>query len=221
MEKCERPEGLMEKFFRLEMLLHRGQIANLRAYGPFGNPIRGQGRGLTILKMQPTISQKQLSYLLDMRQQSLSELLAKLEKNGLIERTPSEEDRRAVIIKLTDEGREAAEGADASAPDPDKPFDCLSAEEQALFSALLDKLLEALGDRADARPFFGPHAHPFPPGAFYGGFGPWDRGRGEDFSECFRERLHGCYGEGGCCGRGRRGRHGGGCEHTHGEDHDD
>jgi len=55
MKECENPEGLMEKFFRLEMLLHRGQIANLRAYGPFGSPIRGQGRVLTLLKMQPTI----------------------------------------------------------------------------------------------------------------------------------------------------------------------
>ena len=56
------------------------------------DPHRGQGRVLAILAENPEISQKKLSFLLDMRNQSLSELLAKLEKAGLITRVPSEEE---------------------------------------------------------------------------------------------------------------------------------
>ena len=87
---------LFKKLFHMEMLMHRYHACSFRSFGPFGNPLRGQGRILSVLKLKPQITQKELSYLLDMRQQSLSELLAKLEGKGLITRQPSEEDRRIV-----------------------------------------------------------------------------------------------------------------------------
>ena len=173
-------DGLTERFMRVQMLLNRRQIACHRAYGPFGSPARGQGRVLSILRMQPTISQKQLSYLLDMRQQSLSELVAKLEKSGLIERAQSEDDRRAVIIALTEKGREAASGADASIED-DGPFGSLTDDEKAQLARLMDKVIEALEagsadmDREDFRRGCGPMRRPpFGPGPFgpRAGFGP-------------------------------------------------
>ncbi len=177
---------LMEKLMRLQMLQHRRQMAKMRAFGPFGSPLRGQGRVLSILKMQPTISQKQLSYLLDMRQQSLSELLAKLERNGLIERAPSEDDRRAAVVSLTDKGREASEDADAPA-DGDSLFNCLSAEERSTLSGMLDRLIAALeadGGNApeDFRRPFGPmHPHGFGPGFGPGRMGPEGPFGGRDF----------------------------------------
>ena len=58
-----------------------------------------------MLKLKPEISQKELSDLLDMRPQSLGELLGKLERNGYITRTPSERDQRVLIIRLTDAGK--------------------------------------------------------------------------------------------------------------------
>ncbi len=215
MKEFDKTERLAEKFFRLQMLLHRQQIANLRAFGPSGSPLRGQGRILSILKMQPTISQKQLSFLLDMRQQSLSELLAKLEKNGQIARAQSEDDKRAVVITLTDKGREASDDASDAAPDAEKVFDCLTEEEQSQLGRMLDKLIEALDDRTDGpredfrRPFGPMHPRGFePPFGFHGPFVP-DDGFGPEGS-------FGPEGPFGPWGRGRRHGEGCGCD-RHGE----
>ncbi len=161
-------DGLTERFLRIEMLIKRRHVARLKAHGPFGNPMRGQGRVLSILKMQPTIGQKQLSYLLDMRQQSLSELLAKLEKSGFIERAPSEDDRRAAIITLTDKGRAATDGAETPAAERAGVFDALTDDERALLAPLLDKVIAALEaeiGEMDFRPPFG-HGCGFGPGPF-------------------------------------------------------
>ncbi len=46
-----------------------------------------------------------LSYLLGIRQQSLNEPLNKLEKSGYVERRPSEEDRRVMVVHLTEKER--------------------------------------------------------------------------------------------------------------------
>ena len=43
---------------------------------------RGQGKVLTLLKLKPEISQKDLTVLMDVRQQSLGQLLSGLEKEG-------------------------------------------------------------------------------------------------------------------------------------------
>lgn len=146
----ERPNhDLTEKLLRLEALLRRGQICRFREMGPFGDPLRGQGRILSILKMQPQISQRELSYLLDMRQQSLSELLKKLESRGFIQRTPSEDDRRVVMITLTEEGKQAAEDAGEPTFRTDSIFDCLSEEELRLFEGILDRLTASLEEALD------------------------------------------------------------------------
>ncbi len=134
---------LIMQLTRVEWLLHRYHQQNHMHFGPMGDPRRGQGRVLTILKMQPEISQKELSYLLDMRPQSLGELLSKLEKNGYIIRTPSETDRRVMNIKLTKEGTEAI-GSTEQEFSFDKLFECLSEEEQKNLSGYLDRIIETL-----------------------------------------------------------------------------
>ena len=135
---------LLEKLHRVESLMHRYQAFSMRAYGPQGTPHRGQGRVLALLKLQPEISQKDLAYLLGMRQQSVSELLAKLGQKGYITRTPSPDDRRTTIVKLTEEGKAAAEQTGQSGPGMEKIFASLSDEEQANLSDYLDRLAEAL-----------------------------------------------------------------------------
>lgn len=60
-----------------------------------------------MLKLKLEITQKELTYLLDMSKQALGELLSKLEKAGYITRKPSEEDRRMIIITLTEKGKAA------------------------------------------------------------------------------------------------------------------
>jgi DNA-binding MarR family transcriptional regulator len=94
--------------------------------------------------MQPEISQKDISYLLDMRNQSLSELLTKLEKAGLINRTQSETDRRVMNIKLTKEGEDAANQAEQGKQDYGQIFDCLGEEERKNLSEYLARIITEL-----------------------------------------------------------------------------
>ncbi len=103
-----------------------------------GDPHRGQGRVLALLKLQPEISQKELGFLLDLRPQSMGELLAKLEKNGYTTRTPSEADRRVVNIKLTESGEELT----AERPAHDDMFDCLNEEEQENLSVYFERIIK-------------------------------------------------------------------------------
>ena len=140
-EKNEENYDLTEQFTRIEWLLHRYHQQNHRHYGPMGDPRKGQGRVLAVLKMQPEISQKDLLYLLDMRPQSLGELLSKLEKNGYITRTQSETDRRVMNIKLTKEGTGATTEQELSF---DKLFECLSEEEQMNLSRYLNRIIETI-----------------------------------------------------------------------------
>ncbi|MBW9158953.1 MarR family winged helix-turn-helix transcriptional regulator [Clostridium tagluense] len=134
---------LTEEFVRVQWLFHRYHQQNHTHYGPMGDPTRGQGRVLTLLKMQPEISQKNLSYLLDMRPQSLGEILSKLEKSGYIARTPSETDRRVMNIKLTKEGIVAIGETDQKFSF-DKLFECLGEEEQKNLSGYLRRIIETL-----------------------------------------------------------------------------
>lgn len=89
------------------------------------------------------MTQRDLQELCNISSGSLSEVLAKLEYAGLIERTRSEEDRRQLEISLTSEGRRRA--------DQDIEFrkefeghclSCLSDEEQEQLAGLLDRLEE-------------------------------------------------------------------------------
>lgn len=139
----EERNNLMEKLFKLNMLLHRHHHSRACGHG-LGNPNRGQGRVLSLLKMKPEISQKDLSFLLDMRSQSLGELLAKLESSGYITRSNCESDRRVMDIKLTEAGMKAAEEAEKNRDDSSKFFACLSDEEHAKFGELLDKVTDSL-----------------------------------------------------------------------------
>jgi len=150
----ENNNTLMEQFNKVGMLLLRYQHHGGRKQGPFVNPHRGQGRILAILKMQPEISQKDLSYLLDIRNQSLSELLTKLEKSGFITRTQSEIDRRVMDIELTEEGKVAAEQAEQQNEDTDQIFEILSEEERRNLSDYLNRFIAELEKQTEGEPSF-------------------------------------------------------------------
>lgn len=113
-------------------------------HNPWGDPLRGQGRVLALLKMKPDMSQRELSYLLDMSKQSLAELLQKLERAGLVERTPSPDDKRVTMIKLTAVGQAAGQ-FDAIAPTHvEEMLAVLSDDELETFSDYLGRLIERL-----------------------------------------------------------------------------
>jgi DNA-binding MarR family transcriptional regulator len=135
---------LMHAIAKLTKLFASYHFHTFRHFGPFANPLRGQGRVLSILKLQPEISQKELGYLLDMRNQSLGELLTKLERSGYITRAASEEDRRTVNIKLTPEGLKAASESNARENGIDPLLDCLNEEEKANLNDYLQRIITEL-----------------------------------------------------------------------------
>ena len=95
---------LVKQWMTLEMTMHRYCYQNFKKLGPMGNPERGQGKLLCLIRNNPGIPQKELSEISNMRQQSVSELL----KNGrypargiFSEKTGKSYD---ATITLTDDG---------------------------------------------------------------------------------------------------------------------
>jgi DNA-binding MarR family transcriptional regulator len=139
-------QDLLEKFYQLTWLLRRSMIGHLRDRGPMGAPYQGQGRILSLLKLTPEISQKELAHILNIRSQSLGELLAKLERSGYITRTPSEVDRRGMDIRLTESGKAVSE-QDVESEHQESFFDCLSEDEQTNLNDYLERLIKKLEEQ--------------------------------------------------------------------------
>ena len=131
--------GVHERLRRLQRLSRRRHIEARSSWGPFGDTTRGQGRVLAALKLSSPLPTRDLAYLLDIRQQSLNELLTKLEAQGLVERRPSESDRRVRIVSLTQAGQNASTGTGRS-----EYLGVLTDEEAAELSRLLDKVIASL-----------------------------------------------------------------------------
>ncbi|MDR1093510.1 MAG: MarR family transcriptional regulator [Clostridiales bacterium] len=134
---------LYEKLMRLQRILRRFQFHTKIANGPMSDTAQGQGRVMAILKMRPEISVGDLAYLLGIRASSLNELLNRLEKGGYITRTASEEDKRVVIVRLTEKGK------NEELPDTgvESMFDCLNEGERKTLGEYLDRILAALKDK--------------------------------------------------------------------------
>lgn len=131
-------ETVNEQLQQLQMLMHRSSFSGFHGEH---NPHRGQGRVLALLKLKPETSQKELTYLLGLSKQAVAELIAKLERSGYITREPSEEDKRMMIIKLTEEGRKAADDVHSSSAETSQILDCLSDDELATFSDYLGRII--------------------------------------------------------------------------------
>ena len=132
---------IYEKLSTLQWLMKRRQMSSQAQSGPLADPTRGQGRILAMLKIQPEIKTRELAYLLGIRQQSLNELLNKLEKSGHVERKPSDKDKRVMVVHLTEKGRQIQQ------PETDyqEILDCLSPEELQQFGEYLDRIIATFG----------------------------------------------------------------------------
>jgi len=144
------PNDLYRKMAQLQWLMHRQHLRRVAAGGPLADTSRGQGRILSLLKMQDGISTKELAYLLGIRVSSLNELLAKLERNGYVTREQSESDGRVSLVKLTEKGKSEQP---AAASDPNDIFSSLSSAEQSQLNDYLDRLISTLD--TDDEPTFG------------------------------------------------------------------
>ena len=108
---------------------------------------QAQVRVLAILRETGPVSQGELLRRLDVRSASLSELLGKLERNGLVRRERNPEDRRSFIVSATaaadallSEREQAGPGGD------DRFFACLDDTEKEALRAILSKLVASLRD---------------------------------------------------------------------------
>ena len=105
-----------------------------------------EGRGsqrwvLIVLNETGTITQRELTQRLGIQPGSASEVIAKLESAGLVERTASQADRRTADIALTQEGKRQAEAAlEQRWQRHEGMFAVLSDEEKAQLLALLEKI---------------------------------------------------------------------------------
>lgn len=76
----------------------------------------------------------------------MGELLSKLEKKGYNTRNLSLDDKRIIIVHLTEARANADDGEIAQSELVDI-FSCLSVEEQTAFKGYLDRLIVSLEDR--------------------------------------------------------------------------
>ena len=162
--------SLARKTARMGMLIHRYRTANARTHGAVGDPTRGQGRVLALLSAKPETTQRELSFLLDMRQQSLSELLSKLEEKGYVTREKSADDGRVTVVRLTEAGAEAAPNPDEMEQQADA-LDCLDDEERAQFEKTVEKITASLEEKLTAMGI-DPNMPPRPPRGSDGPRGP-------------------------------------------------
>lgn len=122
---------------------------------PFGGAPHGKGPGrghgmfrsrerlLVFIGDHPEgVWQKDLAADAGINASSASEVLARLEADGYIVRTPDENDKRAVRLTLTDAGKERADAIRAERSSVlENAFSKLTEEEKQTLSDLLDKLL--------------------------------------------------------------------------------
>lgn len=93
-------DGLVQLSFLVQTVLDR-------AAGAYDLPVL-QARLVGVLRdREPSMAQ--LADVLDLDKSSTTGLVTRAERRGLVERAPVPEDRRAVRVKLTDQGRRLAE----------------------------------------------------------------------------------------------------------------
>ncbi|OZG69658.1 MarR family winged helix-turn-helix transcriptional regulator [Bifidobacterium eulemuris] len=106
-----------------------------------GSTLHGQGRVLTMLTLKDQISQRDLTTILGMSRQAVGELLSKLEQKGYITRRPATQDRRVMMVHLTDEGHAAADHLRRRTHISTDLLDCLTDDELDTLSGYLDRII--------------------------------------------------------------------------------
>ena len=105
---------------------------------------RAQRKILGILREEGSISQRELQERLGVQPGSMSEIAAKLEARGLLERLRDEADRRKIRLRLTDQGLQWLDRQDEDhiLRRRAELFSALTAEERQTLEELLEKLGE-------------------------------------------------------------------------------
>lgn len=103
----------------------------------------GRVRLMNMLKENGELSQKEIAEKLDIRPQSLSELLVKMENDGFISRRQDKDDKRVIVVALTEKGEEQLVVLrQANREHAEKLFSLLNDEEKDALIAILKKLTQ-------------------------------------------------------------------------------
>ena len=105
---------------------------------------------MTLLELwqEDGLTQKDLVDRLDVEQATMANTIARMERDGLIERRPHPQDRRARSIYMTDRARSLeAEATNAATGVNEKLLSSLSDEERKMFIHIMQKILA--GKRSD------------------------------------------------------------------------
>lgn len=129
-------KDLLSTYLNAYDLMHRYSMTWYRKYFNGMDPWQGQGRILSALRTQYRKSQRELGLTLDIRPQSLGELLQKLEDNEYIRRYRSPTDKRALVVELTNKG----ELFQIKQPDYEALFVDLTPSERKEFKEMLEKV---------------------------------------------------------------------------------
>ncbi|WP_421902607.1 MarR family winged helix-turn-helix transcriptional regulator [Maridesulfovibrio sp.] len=129
---------LMGRMHHCHHHMHQGQHA--------------QGKVISILLEHGPMSQSQLLEILDIRSSSLSELISKLERNGLISRERNEADRRSFIVSATKEAEEVfSNQGNAERESIEQLFPSLENKEKEELRRLLLKIVDSLKDQPEPK----------------------------------------------------------------------
>ena len=99
---------------------------------------------LTTLREHEDIEQTALCQEIGLERTSVSEVLPRLEARGLLSRKPSTVDRRAKLVRITQEGRELLEMMEPAARRAhDRTIEAIPPAERDAFMVQLVRLVEA------------------------------------------------------------------------------
>ncbi|NCB33618.1 MAG: MarR family transcriptional regulator [Erysipelotrichia bacterium] len=109
-----------------------------------GEDFSGYGRLLHTLIKKGDMTQKQLAEALEIRPQSLTSALKKLEEKGFITRTHNQNDRRMQTVHLCEQGKNTGLLLHSMREKTAKIyFSCLNADEKCQLLSLLNKVMES------------------------------------------------------------------------------
>ena len=141
-------EGMgMENRDLMRLLMRASSSARCkpwRAEEDFNRKPSGMGHILDLLQRENGLTQQEIAARLEIRPQSVSEAIARLEKRGLVRKEPDEHDRRAMRVLITPEGVvRRRELAVLRAAHADAFFGVLTEEEKESLAKILRKLENA------------------------------------------------------------------------------
>nr|WP_321400822.1 MarR family winged helix-turn-helix transcriptional regulator [uncultured Desulfobacter sp.] len=126
----------------LTRLFHRAAKMMARMHHRHDNAHHGQSHVYSILKKRGPMNQKDLLNLLNVRSSSLSEILKKLERRGLIVRERNEADKRGFIVSAVPKGEKGCPVHSKSQKSKvDEIFNILEDDEKDQLKTLLGKLI--------------------------------------------------------------------------------